>query len=71
LGVYEAAMVGALSILGYPAGMALAVALVAHLIHIGFTAIVGGIGLVREGETITGLYNRLRNFRHLKPSGQV
>ena len=71
LGVYEAAMVAALSFLGYPAGMALAVALVAHLIHISFTAIVGGIGLMREGETLTGLYNRLRNFRSLNTSGQI
>jgi len=71
LGVYEAAMVGALSVLGYPAGKALAVALVAHLIHIGFTGIVGGIGLLREGETITGLYNRLRNFGRLNTSGQL
>lgn len=71
LGVYEAAMVGALSVLGYPAGTALAVALVAHLIHITFTGIVGGIGLLREGETITGLYNRLRNLRRVSPSGQV
>ena len=71
LGVYEAAMVGALSALGYPAGTALAVALVAHMIHIGFTAIVGGIGLLREGENITGLYNRLRNFRSLNTSGQI
>jgi hypothetical protein len=64
-------MVGALTVLGYPAGQALAVALVAHIIHIGFTGIVGGISLLREGETIKGLYNRLRNFRRLNTSSQM
>ena len=71
LGVYEAAMVGALTLLGYPAGKALAVAIVAHLIHISFTGIVGGIGLLREGQTITGLYNRLRNSTRLNTSSQI
>jgi uncharacterized protein (TIRG00374 family) len=65
LGVYEVAMVGALTLLGYPAGQALAVALVAHLIHIGFTGVVGTLGLIREGETVTGLYARLKNLTRL------
>ena len=65
LGVYEVAMVGALTLLGYPAGQALAVALVAHLIHIGFTGVVGTLGLIREGETLTGIYTRLKNLTRL------
>ncbi len=65
LGVYEVAMVGALTLLGYPAGQALAVALVAHLIHIGFTGVVGTLGLIREGETLTGLYARLKNLTRM------
>lgn len=69
LGVYEVAMVGALTVLGYPAGQALAVALVAHLIHIGFTGIVGMLGLVREGETLTGLFARLKNLTRLDVTG--
>jgi hypothetical protein len=66
LGVYEAAMVGALTLLGYPPGQAAAVAIIAHLIHIVFTGLVGGIALFRDGETLAGLYKRLRNFTRPK-----
>jgi len=38
---------------------------VAHLIHIGFTGVVGTLGLIREGETVTGLYARLKNLTRL------
>jgi hypothetical protein len=62
LGVYEVAMVGAFSILGVPASQALAVALVAHLIQISITGFVGMFGIFRDGETLAGLYQRLRNI---------
>ena len=63
IGVYEVAMVGALSLLGVPASPALAVAIVAHLIHIGITGAIGAYALFRDGETLPGLYQRLRGAR--------
>jgi len=63
IGVYEVAMVGALSLLGVPAAQALAVAIVAHLIHISVTGVIGVYALFQDGETLTGLYRRLRVAR--------
>lgn len=63
LGVYEIAMVGALSLLGVPAAQALAVAIVAHLIHICVTGVIGVYALFKDGETLAGLYQRLRVAR--------
>lgn len=64
LGVYEVAMVGAFSLLGVPTSVALAIALVSHLIHISLTGVFGVYGLFRDGESISGLYQRLRNVRY-------
>jgi len=63
IGVYEVAMVGALSLLGVSAAQALAVAIVAHLIHIGVTGVIGTYALFRDGETLAGLYQRLKGAR--------
>jgi uncharacterized protein (TIRG00374 family) len=63
IGVYEVAMVGALSLLGVSAAQALAVAIVAHLIHIGVTGAIGAYAFFRDGETLAGLYQRLRGAR--------
>jgi uncharacterized protein (TIRG00374 family) len=63
LGIYEVAMVGAFSLLGVPTSQALAVALVAHFIHITITGFIGVFAIFRDGETLTGIYLRLKNFR--------
>ncbi|HJW91426.1 MAG TPA: lysylphosphatidylglycerol synthase transmembrane domain-containing protein [Anaerolineales bacterium] len=60
LGVYEAAFVGALSILGVPVGEGLAYAIVVHLIHISVTGLIGAYGLLRDGETISGFLNQVQ-----------
>jgi len=60
LGVYEVAMVGAFSLLGVPTSLALAIALVAHFLPITLTGIIGMYGIFRDGESIAGLYQRLR-----------
>jgi uncharacterized protein (TIRG00374 family) len=62
LGVYEAAVVGALALLGVPAAPALAFAILAHLIHIAVTGLIGAYALFRDGETLAGLYRRVRGF---------
>lgn len=69
LGVYEVAMVGAFSLLGVSASKALAIALVAHLINITITGFFGLYGLFRDGETLSNIYQQLKNVRYLR-SGQ-
>ncbi len=59
LGVFEGFTVGALSLLGVDPAKGLAFALLAHLISFTFSNILGVIGLVREGESISSLYQRL------------
>jgi uncharacterized protein (TIRG00374 family) len=65
LGLYEIAMVGAFALLDVPTSQALTVALVAHFTHITFTGFVGMYGIFRDGESISGLYQRLRNVSFL------
>ena len=60
IGVYEAAAVGALALLGVPAADALAFAILAHLIHVVVTGMFGGYALIRDGETLAGMYRKLR-----------
>lgn len=59
IGVFEAAVVGALSILGVDPGRALAFALVLHVINFILTSIFGAIGLIMEGENLSNLYSDL------------
>jgi len=63
IGVYEAASVAAWTLLGVPFAQALAVALVGHLIHITITGLIGGYGFFRDGETLSGIYLRIRKIR--------
>lgn len=59
LGVFEAAIVGALALLGMSTGPALAYAVVLHLYHVIVSGIIGLYGLSREGETLAGIYEKL------------
>jgi hypothetical protein len=63
LGVFEVAAVGAFSLLGLSTSAGLAIAFVSHFISITFTGLVGMYGIFRDGESITGLYQHLRNLR--------
>jgi uncharacterized protein (TIRG00374 family) len=60
VGVYEAAVVGALALFKLNAATALAFALSAHLINYVVTGIVGAIGLAQDGESLAGLYRRAK-----------
>ena len=62
LGVFELIVVGTLSLFGLDPAKALAMALVAHSSNYVLTGILGAYGLAKDGETITGLYHRLRQF---------
>lgn len=63
LGVFEAAAVGAFSLLGMPTSDGLAIAIVVHLVSITFTGMVGMFGIFRDGESLAGLYQQLRKIR--------
>jgi len=59
LGVYEAAIVGALTLFEVPFSKALAYALVSHIQYLLVTGIFGSYALIREGEALGGLYKRI------------
>lgn len=66
VGTFEGAFGGAITILtGDPstASTALAVALTARLYNYINSGVIGGIGLLREGQTLSGIYEQLKNFR--------
>lgn len=59
LGVFEAAIVGALSLVGVDPTLALAFAVITHLIHFVITSLIGLFGLYREDSSISRIYQRL------------
>jgi len=63
VGVMELSVVGALSVFGLDASIALAAALTLHLIQYLTTGIIGGYALFRDGESLVGLYNRVRRMK--------
>mgnify|MGYP001185025283 FL=1 len=60
LGVFEAAVVGALAVLGVDNSSALAYAILMHFINFAVTGIFGFIGLVKEGRSLGSLSAQLR-----------
>ena len=63
IGTLEAAIAGSLTLLSDNASSALAVALVVRLFNYAFSGIVGIYGLATEGETLSGIYQQLMDFR--------
>jgi glycosyltransferase 2 family protein len=64
LGTFEGAVSGALFILTGDQSTSLAVALTARLYNYLNSGVIGGIGLMREGQTLSGVYQQLRNMRN-------
>ncbi|HWR66358.1 MAG TPA: lysylphosphatidylglycerol synthase transmembrane domain-containing protein [Bellilinea sp.] len=60
LGTFEAAILGALSILGIDQTSALAYGITVHFIQIAVTGVLGLIGLVRQGGSISGIFRQLQ-----------
>ena len=60
IGIYEAALVGALTLVSGDQATALAVALVSHFYNYIVTGILGAFAFSREGETLMGIYQQLR-----------
>jgi hypothetical protein len=67
VGVFEAAIVGALALFGVEASVALAAAITAHLIQYLVTGVLGAYALFKDGESLTGLYRRVRQ---IQPTGE-
>ncbi len=63
LGVYEAAVVGALHLFGVDASVALAMAITTHLLQYLVTGVLGIYGLIRDGESLLNLFHRIRRFQ--------
>jgi uncharacterized protein (TIRG00374 family) len=62
-GTFEGAVSGALFIFTGDQSTSLAVALTARLYNYLNSGVIGGIGLMREGQTLSGVYQQLRNMR--------
>ncbi len=60
LGVFEAAVVGALTLLGVDYEPALAYAVLVHALHFLTTTLIGAYALSREGQTLLGLWKMVR-----------
>lgn len=62
VGVFELTTVAALSLVGLDPSTALAYAITAHIFNYLITGIFGAYGFARDGETITGIYHRIRGI---------
>lgn len=63
VGTFEGAFGGALTLLTGDRSTSLAVALTGRFYNYLNSGVVGGLGLVREGQTLSGVYRQLMNFR--------
>ncbi|PWB56373.1 MAG: hypothetical protein C3F13_02205 [Anaerolineales bacterium] len=63
LGVFEAALVVALTGTGVNAATATAFALSVHITSYVLTSLIGGYGLYKDGESLSGMYTRLGKMK--------
>ncbi|HSL27747.1 MAG TPA: lysylphosphatidylglycerol synthase transmembrane domain-containing protein [Anaerolineales bacterium] len=63
VGTFEGAFGGAITLLTGDESTALAVALTGRFYNYLNSGVIGGIGLLREGQTLSGVYEQLRNLR--------
>ncbi len=63
IGVFEAILVGALVVFGLDASPATAFALSVHFTSYIVTALIGGYGLYKDGESLSSLYTRLGKIK--------
>ena len=63
VGTFEGAIVGALSFFTHDQSTAFATALFARFYNYLNSGVIGGIGLLREGQTLSGVYQQILNFR--------
>ncbi|MGE5251697.1 MAG: lysylphosphatidylglycerol synthase transmembrane domain-containing protein [Bacteroidota bacterium] len=70
VGTFEGAFGGALALLTGDKSTSFTVALVGRLYNYLNSGIIGGIGLGREGETLSGIYGQLVSFRNKDKTGE-
>ena len=70
VGTFEAGFGGAVALLSGDESRSLAVAITGRLYNYLNSIAVGGIGLLREGQTLSGVYAQLRAFRS-KPGAEM
>ena len=63
VGTFEGAFGGAITLLTGDESTALAVALTGRLYNYLNSGVIGGLGLLREGQTLSGVYKQLKSFR--------
>jgi hypothetical protein len=63
VGTFEGAFGGAIALLTGDESTALAVALTGRLYNYINSGLIGGLGLLREGQTLSGIYEQLKNLR--------
>jgi uncharacterized membrane protein YbhN (UPF0104 family) len=61
--VLELSIVGALSLFGLDPSVALALAITVHVVQYLVTGVLGAYALARDGESLTGLYRRVRAIK--------
>jgi len=64
VGTLEGAFGGALTLLSHNESTSFAVAITARFYNYLNSGVIGGIGLAREGETLSGVYKQLMNLRN-------
>ncbi|HLO14956.1 MAG TPA: lysylphosphatidylglycerol synthase transmembrane domain-containing protein [Anaerolineales bacterium] len=70
VGTFEGAFGGAITLLTGDQSTALAVALTGRFYNYLNSGVIGGIGLFREGQTLSGIYDQLKKLRS-KPGGET
>lgn len=63
IGVFEGILAGALVVFGLELSATIAFALTAHMISYLLTGVIGGYGLYKDGESLSGLYRRLGKMK--------
>ncbi len=71
VGTFEGAFGGAITLLTGDQSTALAVALTGRLYNYINSSVIGGAGLLKEGQTLSGIYRQLMNFRTKEQAGQI
>jgi uncharacterized membrane protein YbhN (UPF0104 family) len=71
VGTFEGAIGGALTLLTHDQSTSFAAALTARFYNYLNSGVIGGIGLAREGQTLSGVYEQLKNFRANKIDEQT
>jgi len=67
VGVFELIIVSAMSIFSSDSSAALAFAVILHIEQYLITGLIGAYALARDGETLSGLYQQVRNLRRATP----